>query len=531
MKRPSTSSSSRSTTGLRLHVTMPVALALGALLLAVWFHPADTATPDSATYVEGARSLAEGQGYITWRGGAEETLPRNIATWPPGFSVLLAPGIAAGLEARESARGVLALCFVFLVVGSWFLSRRLAGAGAWREAAIAALCLGSLTPCLLGADAVLSDLPFAVCSTWALLAALATSMEAGADKRWRWVAVGALFGVTALFRWVGLYLGAASAVALLFAEPRSPLRPRLDAAVAFSMGFAGVLGSWLLRNIVTAGTPFGPRPPGDSSMGGVGEVIIEAAVGLGSPILSAIRAAPRSAFLWYGWQVLLLGACVGFVILWRAGRVWSSKELRLLVIVAVGYGSALIISAVATPVDPLTRGRFWIPLYPMIGAVLVFILARAPRVDGRHRLARAVIAISALCFLVLRGAGLIQHGSERLEERGWYRPAWRTTEVIDRAFDCPEGATLYSNEPRMLALWGGDRELRRLPTTLGTFKPVMRTPGGVCVFLVRSGTSRARGDYFEAWDAELGRLVGAGMIVIVHSHKLATNYRSPWLPP
>ena len=72
-----------------------------------WNSPAQKAREDSTHYIEGARHLAAGDGYVTGLlEPGDEPRWRPITRFPPGFSLLLVPGIWLGLSPLASAAWV-----------------------------------------------------------------------------------------------------------------------------------------------------------------------------------------------------------------------------------------------------------------------------------------------------------------------------------------------------------------------------------------------------------------------------------------
>ena len=59
--------------------------ATAAWLASAW-DPAGVATPDSATYIDGARSLARGDGFTTARIPIGQRRRQPVSVFPPGFS-------------------------------------------------------------------------------------------------------------------------------------------------------------------------------------------------------------------------------------------------------------------------------------------------------------------------------------------------------------------------------------------------------------------------------------------------------------
>jgi len=131
-----------------------IAVMIFAQVLPCWY-----VTPDSAIYIELARNVASGRGYVY----NEEC----YYGYPPVFPSLLAVGIWSFGDSILMMRAVMALAALAFLGASFALMRRLVG---WRAALFATLLFGLSYELTTWVARVLSDLPGAVFTMLALVA-------------------------------------------------------------------------------------------------------------------------------------------------------------------------------------------------------------------------------------------------------------------------------------------------------------------------------------------------------------------------
>jgi len=233
------------------------------VICAAWFAslrtPGSYAWPDSGIYVDGARHLAAGQGFSTSLVSIGEESPRAVAIFPPGFPALVAVGIRVGLPPRESASLVLSIAYAGYTLAAYVLVLLAAGRRWWPLAAGVALFL-ALQPLVLHAmESVLSDLPFASCTTAA--AALAVLVAARPrPSRVALAVLGALLALAVFVRWAGFFtlLGITLGVLVGAGSSWTPAE-RVRRVAWIAVGPLALLGALCLRNFVTTGTLLGHR--------------------------------------------------------------------------------------------------------------------------------------------------------------------------------------------------------------------------------------------------------------------------------
>ena len=123
-------------------------------LSASFLHNRPTYMSDTVTYIEGAKSLASGEGYFS------EGSP--ITTWPPGYSSLLACPIRCGFDSILAFK-ILNVGFATLTVGI-LLIIFVRFISVWKASALA-LSIGAFFPWIYYTHTILADIPFAASVT------------------------------------------------------------------------------------------------------------------------------------------------------------------------------------------------------------------------------------------------------------------------------------------------------------------------------------------------------------------------------
>jgi len=450
----------------------PWAACSGAVLVvicAAWFAslrmPGGYAWPDSGIYVDGARHLAAGQGFSTSLVPIGKQPPRPVAVFPPGFPALVAIGIRLGLPPRESASVVLSLAYVGYTLAAYALVLLAAGRRWWPLAAGVALFL-ALQPLVLHAmESVLSDLPFACCATAA--AALAVVVAARPrPPRVTLAALGALLALAVFVRWAGLFTLLAIALGVLVGAGSSwtPTQ-RVRRLAWIAVGPLALLGALCLRNLVTTGTLLGYRV---FALSPLLETLGAASQGLGAGFSGVLPGAGRALAV----LVVLGVVAVAFGKLAPEQR----RAVRVLAVSAAVYTLLVIGIALIQPFDALWYPRFWLPIWPIIGALLAATAAGI----RRPGLAASVLAVLLVCLAGL-GAGYA------LEFYG-KPPATRVPSVFGNpavansvparwARERQSTCRMLSNAPRALIAHGAFDTIHTLPTSLEAMAPLLDSGG------------------------------------------------------
>jgi 4-amino-4-deoxy-L-arabinose transferase-like glycosyltransferase len=199
--------------------------------------------PDALEYEEAARNLIAGAGYcLVFDGGCYP--PR----YPPGFSVLLMPGV--WLSGGQDGSGIWTVMAFALagVAAVWAIGLATGGPAS----AVAAALLLALSPLhARWSRAVMADVPAATITTILVLGAILAARRSA--RPLAWLALGLGVGLSALLRATSLVLVPALALAAL--APRDGGRPRATRLLAVGTGvLVGVLPS-IAYGIARFGAP------------------------------------------------------------------------------------------------------------------------------------------------------------------------------------------------------------------------------------------------------------------------------------
>jgi len=112
--------------------------------------------PDSAGYIDCARSITRGDGFLTRQyGGVAPELWEPLRHWPPGYPIAIATGMGLGLSPYQSALGTSIICSALIVIGMALLYLRFLPVPVAALAALVAVTmppfLKASTMCLSGA--------------------------------------------------------------------------------------------------------------------------------------------------------------------------------------------------------------------------------------------------------------------------------------------------------------------------------------------------------------------------------------------
>lgn len=215
-----------------------LALGLGLRLQAALTPPADPGN-DASAYMQIAKGLYQDGHY----GGPGQASPND---WSPGAPLLYgAVYYATGGVHPKAALVLLALLGTVTILLTYLLARRLAGPGAGLVAAL----LAATYPAFIDNTGRMLAEPVAL--VWLPAAMLAFLWASDGGRPWRWLAPGALLGLTTLTRpeylpFVALF--ALLALARVWLGHRAGLLSGLVAALLLVVAFCGVLAPWTARN-------------------------------------------------------------------------------------------------------------------------------------------------------------------------------------------------------------------------------------------------------------------------------------------
>jgi len=404
-------------------------------------------TDDSANYLAGARTVAAGDGYLSYS-GEEQTL------FPPGYSLSLAALDQVGLAPVDGARWLDAVAFAALVVLTFLLARR----HVHREwlAVASAAAVGGSAAMLNVYSSIWSEPVFGVVTVALLLVLERLASRRGRGAGWA-IAAAALASVGFGYRYAGVVLLLLPLVTIAVAAWRDGVVAVLRRLAPYVLACLVLPAIVVGRNLAEGSTWLGRRRGEGESLRRVVDDSVHTlrawatgAVSVPGALASVVLAA------------LLVLTVVGLVAAFRRARREAGRDGALsllpLVTFCVAYVVYLWASELSTPINSITT-RLLAPAFAPL-TVLVFCAVDALLdVDAVRRVrwvapaAGIAIAIVLVVFAAraVRDARFIDRtGREGTAARARDVPA--LVAALDRF---PPGTPLYSNDPVGLYLATG----------------------------------------------------------------------------
>jgi hypothetical protein len=436
-------------------VVFLAAMGSGLVLLATARYGAGLTT-DSVAYLDVARSLASGKGYIFHTG-------EPLIHWPPLYPMLLAlVGVATGLDPSSFAHVVNAILFGLLIL----LSAHLLRSGSRQTASYS----------VLGVCAMVFSVPFSsiYAETWSecLFVPLVVLFLIWAQRyrESRSGAALALMAVTAalacLTRYIGVALVPAGILVILLA-PGANLKTRFIRATGFAILSLAPLGFWLLRNYQQAGTLSGNRfhPVFDLVTNTI--LLVTSMLSWYEPIGLAVKTASgagaqaaRSASMSINLFVALVAALALAATLarFRTARTRLSRGFKAVIrhhqpsVIFVAVYSVVLVLLAARGASSFVDQRLVSPLFVPVTLLLLGLAydvlgqGRAEPTALRRNLPLVLLSLW-LCFPL---AWVLRSTARRYENGagGYNTRAWRESETVAYARRVPStdgGTHLYSN--------------------------------------------------------------------------------------
>jgi hypothetical protein len=472
--------------GLRRHAVRLAALGVivATAALAVAFGPAEQGYFDSAFYMDGARHLALGDGYVSaFVEQAGQTTFQPITHWAPGVSLMMTPFIWLGAAPLTAAALVVGSCYVAGALLLFLLGTSLFGERAWPLGLLVS-ALYALQPASRGwMDAVLSDLPwatFALLSVWLGLKVMrATEPSLGLLFMW-----GVSLWWVVLVRYAGLlFLPSLVGAVVLGMRAHAPFwkRPLLlwPALLPAALG----IGLWNLRNKHVSDRPLGGWQFASSE---IAQHFARATRAVTTWINEAQQIAAKLGLdvplFW-----LLTAALVSLLplIVFSVRSHW--RELLLVVASAGGYFSALVFTASVTVIAKLSESRFWIVTWPLTWlAILVVVCAARPSWCMPFK----VVVLGWLsAVLGLYAYQTYLDAPQARRQRGTLDPAWAR---VAAQLPGPETCKVFANDPRPLMLHRALPPTSTIPLNMAEFEAAVQRGGGNWCVVVTEPTKRLR---------------------------------------
>ena len=387
-------------------------------------------TPDSVTYVNGARSLATGAGY-TASGHA-------ITDFPPGYSWVLSLGEHAGVHAIDAARWLSAVALVAtIVLGYVVLCRHVRSEGVRAAATVSIGCSAVLLEIYEKALSEHLFLPV-------LLAFVLVAEEVLSRPRH-----GVLGGAMVLLAWAAFYLRyagvvlvAVGALVVLVAAWRRGPWSACARAAGFAIAGLSIPLVWMIRNLQAGSGALGPRAGASASVfTNVSRVANELSTWVATDAAPSIL---RRAVL-----VVVLGAVVAGIVALTSSDGWSAREARsllplaALVVVYVVYlvGSASVVAFAAI------NTRLLVPVFVPVVVLAAWLYERLRAVIRRASVRRAITAVAlawvgiSVVWFAARAVDSAQHGAG-----GYASPRWHDSQLMREVPHLDLSIPTYSND-------------------------------------------------------------------------------------
>jgi hypothetical protein len=461
-----------------------LAVSAAAAALAVALGPAEQGYFDSAFYVDGARHLARGDGYVSaFVEVAGKTELQPVTHWAPGISLMMTPFIWLGAPPLTAAAIVVGASYVAGALLLFMLGASLFGAHAWPLGiALSALyTLQSSTRVWL--DALLSDLPwatFALLSVWLGLRVM-RSPEPSLGLRVMW---GLSLWWVVLVRYAGLLFlpGVVGAVALGMRAPGPFWKRPLRLWAALLPAVLGI-GLWNLRNTHVADRPLGGWLFVNSELGPHLSLAADSVwVWMTEAEKTAATLGLQTPLYW-----LMIAGLISLLPLIVCSVRSHWRELLLVWAAGGGYFCALVFAASVTVIAKLSETRFWIVTWPLTWLAILLVVSTA---RPRWCLPFKAIVLAWLCTVLCMYAYQTHAEAPAARRaRGTLDPAWTSAANL---LPGPETCTVLVNDPRPLML---HRELPAtgiIPTNMRNFEAAVRRSKGKLCLATTDATKRMR---------------------------------------
>lgn len=404
-------------------------------------------SPDSVSYIGGARSLVQGEGL---RNGFGEDVGEPMTFRAPLYSVLLAGLAKAGLEAVSAARWLNALFFganIFLVgVLIYSVTRH----DRWLPIVGSLLVLLSLVMLTIHAFAWTEPLFILLGFSGFLL--LASYLQ---NERFVLLMLaGVLMGLAVLTRYAGLPLLAAAGLGVLLFSQKGYGRRLVDALL---FGIVGILpfAVWTGRNMLVAGNSSGRA----FVFHPIGMTQIWQAVFTMTNWMQLPAVVPGIVRI-----LILVMFAVGLLVLiywaYESGEVAEASAtavpylIKLLLLFILVYFAFLVVSIsfldANTPLDDRILSPVFVAWVVIIAWTISILWQRTRRktlLAGVVLAALGLFVITAVINNVRWGLPIYQNGS------GFSHKDWQSSATLDEVKRLPADTPIYSNVPEVIYLY------------------------------------------------------------------------------
>ncbi len=474
----------------------------------ILWKPGQDASWDSATYLDGARRLAAGEGYVTSRNALDEpTGLTPISLWPPGFSMAVALGILAGGDPLGAAAWVLTLSYVGAVAACFACAYYATRAAV--PSALSAVFFGLMPATLDSLDAVLSDLPF----TCAIGASSVLALRVAERERPSWplqLASGIAIGSCFWFRYVGIGVAFAACVALLIARHERSPWARVRALSTTLSATAAVCAALFVRNVrighLSGGHAFHP-----SSIATNTAFALEGAVNALAPTWGLAHVGARFAML--AAVTATLAASIRL-------RSFRAPSVCVLGCMFVAYAGSLLLSASLTAFNSLDETRFWVPFWLLYAMFAASVLAKA---EGPYRWCIALPTFAGMATCIVFYVVMLKihlpsaQRPHELSERSWRRAA----SLVPDAREC----LVLSNDVRPLLVHRAIAANARLPDDHRSMNELRHAHPKLCIAFVKGWTPASSRVHKRAQEALLNAMSKGRQLRLIARDELVDVYR------
>ncbi|HTM08358.1 MAG TPA: glycosyltransferase family 39 protein [Verrucomicrobiae bacterium] len=508
--------------------------ALGAAVLLLYVTAvAVGVTPDSVIYLDAARHLADGQGYLAVRMGSAS--PQPVLHYPPLYPLALSVIMRLGLAPMAAARWLNAALFAAnaLLIGALVFRATGSSTAAFLGAYLAAASI----PLIEIHSAAWSDPLFLLLFLLGLFFIDRALENMGvADLIFAPLALGCAW----LTRYAGGSLVFAAVVGWL-GLAREPLGRRAGHAALIACLGALPIGLWSLRNILIAGVPVDRTVRFEAFSFDRWITLFRIVGSWVFPATDRISIFPfQDAFIAL---FIIVGVTAAAFLRLTSKRTATSIDrssstiFSALLIFSAAYVASLLASILfferGTPLDQ----RILSPLFAALLIVVIAYLTRLRRSGGRA--AQTIVGLIAACAILAYTAAAAASARYLHDNgRGFAAKSWRYERILARLAASDQKLWIYSNHPAAIYFLTG-RHASEIPQPgrdVSTRNPwYVRRPSGPALVLVfeeaRKFTPRdAAAQKIQTAEAELSARVERLGGVILERERNAVLYRVERFP-
>jgi len=400
-------------------------------------------SPDSASYLAAARSLASGEGYRTFASGP-------YLRWPPLFPTILAGLELVGIEPPTGARLLNALAFGLIILCAGHLLRRTV-----QTRLLAVLGTASVaSSALLQVSMMAWSEPLFVLLVLLSLVELSTFLETNQSRAL--IRAALLAALCLLQRYAGAMVILSGCLMLVLYGPRGSFRKRIAHSAFFGCLSAAPAALWMVHHHIVTGA---------AARAGVG-----AQAALSHNAVLVLRTLGKwfladGARLPMGIVVLGVAAAAAMALWRRSDQATASVAPRTIRAGTMGAFALAFVAqqVVLSTILPLDRigDRLLIPVHvPLM--LLVFmeldgVLDWLRQADGKRRAARAaIVALLGVGVLCSVGASLAKVPKAVRRGAGGYATApWQESPAMHWLRQNPLKGQVYSNSADAIYLLTG----------------------------------------------------------------------------